>query len=407
MARANSAPWLTGSRRSQSGQRPELFATGYENDSVAWSSMRGWFERGNTLPPQPCLSEPGTLEFFTQRARDYFDSKDTRYRLFQGLWIGGPFYPFHWDDNYWFCKCPECQPQLDATAEVMIQDGKGHGRYSNSHNSRYYYTFVNKLAREVAKTHPDRKIAALAYARTARHPGFDIEPNVAIQLCTQTRNFWCPASRTNETDIYNEWIKREGGTRPLYLWLYYEFPVEAGRSRKFTEFPAFFGHQVAADWKRYANDGIRGYFIQSSWAFPGKFFHDQLELHLVSKLSDDPTLDATELIDEFFTRSYGAAAKPMRAFYELIETTCFDPTNYPEGIRSGALELHQSEEIAWGWLGTPDRMAELARLMEEAKAAATTDAEKQRVAMFERGIWLPMVEAAEKYADDAVGRQAR
>ncbi len=380
------------------GRRPELFAKGYENDRAAWSSMRGWFTPADNPPPQPCLSEPGTLEFFAQRARDYFDSKDVSLRYFQGLWIGGPFYPFHWDDNYWFCKCPECQAQLDAAAEVMIQDGKGHGRYSNSHNSRYYFTFVNKLAREVAKTHPDRRIGALAYARTARHPRFDLEPNIAVQLCTQTRNFWCPATRLNETDIYNEWIAREGGKRPLYLWLYYEFPVESGHALKYTEFPAFFARQVAADWKRYAADGIRGYLIQSSWSFPGKFFHDQLELHLVSKLSDNPSLDGQTLIAEFFTRYYGAASQPMRAFYELVENTCYDPTNYPEGIRSGALELHQSEEMAWKWLGTPERMAELGGLMEQAKAAAKTDAEKQRVALFERGIWLPMVEGAVKYA---------
>jgi hypothetical protein len=381
------------------GRRPELFAKGYEKDPVAWSGMRGWFAPEDNPPPQPCLSAPGILEFFAARATDYFASNDTSSRWFQGLWIGGPFFPFHWDDNNWFCKCPECRSQIHD--DILLQDGKGNGRFSTGYASTYYFNFVNKLAREVAKDRPEKFIGTLAYWQTAHHPGFELEPNVAVQLAISPRNFWCPATRLNETDIYNEWIERERGKRPLYLWLYYCFPVMSGHSLKFTEFPAFFTRQLAADWKRYAADGIRGYFIQSSWAFPGKFFHDQLELHLASKLSDDPTLDGEKLIDEFFTRYYGAAAQPMRAFYELIEKTCYDPTNYPEGIRSGALELHQSEEIAWKWLGTPARMAELSTLMEKAKAAVRTETEKQRVALFERGIWLPMVQGAAKYAGKA------
>lgn len=380
------------------GRRPELFAKGYEKDPQAWSGMRDWFTPGDPVPPQPCLSEPGTLDFFTKRAREYFDSGDVRFQLFQGLWTGGAFFPFHWDDNAWYCKCPACEAQFDPTEKLLLQDGKGHGRFSNGYASNHYFAFVNRLARETAKSHPGRSVSALAYWHTARHPTFDLEPNIAVQLCIHPRNCWCPASRTNETDIYDEWIKREKGKRPLYLWLYYLFPVEAGRTQKFTPFPGFFARQVAADWNRYAEDGIRGYFIQSSWALPATFCHDQLELHLVSKLSDDPSLDGGKLIDEFFTRSYGVAAKPMRAFYELVEKTYTDSNNYPKGIRNGTLELHQSEEIAWQWLGTASRMEKLQTLMAEAKAAATTDLEKRRIARFERGIWLPMVEAAARHA---------
>ncbi len=387
------------------GKRPELFAKGYEKDPKAQSGMASFFAGGQNVPPQPCISEPGTLKFFAERAKDYLDSNDARQRWFQGLWIGGKFFPFHWDDNYSFCKCPACQEQFNKTEAHLARDFKGNGRFSNGYVSKYYFNFINKLAKEIAKTNPGRFVGSLAYAQAARHPGFELEPNVAVQLCMSTRNFWCPATRDGETAIYSEWIKKEGGKRPLYLWLYYEFPVEVA-NRQFKPFPGFFARQVADDWKRYNADGINGFFIQTSWCYPGSFLHDQLELHLVSKLSDDPTLDGQKLIAEFFTRYYGAAAKPMREFYELIEKTYNDPNNYPEDIRNGKLESHQTEEIAWNCLGTKERMEKLAGLMAAAKAAAKTENEKQRVALFERGIWLPMLQGTANYAKAEVTKKA-
>ena len=384
------------------GRRPELFAKGYEagdNNYLLAVKDKNVFRPGTFIPPQPCLSEPGTLKFFAQRAKDYFDAGEERIRYFQGIFFGGAAFPFFYEDNNRYCKCPACQAQLNQSELPLRQDGKGNGRFSNGFASNYYFDFVNKLARQVAKSHPGRSIAALAYWETARHPGFELEPNIGVQLSMATRNFWSPITRDGETVIYNEWVQKEGGKRPLYLWLYYCFPIhDAYYHTKFQPFPGFFADQVAADWKRYDADGIDGFFLQTSWGYPGSFLHDQLELHLVSKLSDDPTLDGQTLIDEFFVRYYGAAAQPMRAFYELVERTYNDTNNYPEDVRNGKLELYnQTEKVAWGYLGTKERMEKLAEFMAQAKVAAETEVERQRIGLFERGIWLPMFKGAESF----------
>jgi hypothetical protein len=67
-------------------------------------------------------------------------------------------------------------------------------------------------------------------------------------------------------------------------------------------------------------------------------------------------------------------------------------------VRLSPAHHHQTEELAWGYLGTPSRMAYLARQMEQARELAGTPEEKARVAQFEEGIWLPMVEGAAKWA---------
>jgi len=119
---------------------------------------------------------------------------------------------------------------------------------------------------------------------------------------------------------------------------------------------------------------------------------DQLEFYLTFKLADDPGLDGDQLIEEFFTRYYGSAAAPMKALYCAIEDTYSNPASYPESIRTTPAHQHQTAQLAWVSLGTPERMAHFAKLMDQARAAAETPAEKARVALFEKGIWNDMIE---------------
>ena len=120
---------------------------------------------------------------------------------------------------------------------------------------------------------------------------------------------------------------------------------------------------------------------------------DQVESHLTWKLLDDPTLDGRKLFDEFFERYYGAAAAPMKALYCKIEDIYGNPANYPPGY-----EDHQTEAVAWGYLGTESRMQELAALMDQARSAARSDLEKRRVALFDKGVWQKMAAGRATYA---------
>ena len=78
----------------------------------------------------------------------------------------------------------------------------------------------------------------------------------------------------------------------------------------------------------------------------------------------------------------------MREFYELIEKVYAAPA-----------PSHQTEEYAWTKLGTEETMVELGKLMDEAKKAAHTDIEKQRVALFDKGIWQYMQAGRKAYFD--------
>jgi hypothetical protein len=116
------------------------------------------------------------------------------------------------------------------------------------------------------------------------------------------------------------------------------------------------------------------------------------------KLLDDPSLEVDALLDEFFTRYYGTAAGPMKRLYHRIEDTFCNSVNYPEDVQKNRnKQFHQTEEMAWKYLGTEARMAELGALMDEATRAATGETQKQRVALFRKAVWDHMVEGRKNY----------
>ena len=192
------------------------------------------------------------------------------------------------------------------------------------------------------------------------------------------------------------------------MYLYYCFPTLFGAMATNTRcFPGFFAHTVVNEMREYHEAGINGIFYEPSYLAHGQrsALFDQLEFYVTWRLADDPTLDGNALIEEFFDRYYGSAAKPMKIFYEVVEQTYGNPNNYPLLFQKGG--SHQTEEAAWKYLGTKSRMDQLGWLMDQARAAAKTDIEKQRVALFEKGVWNYMVKGRKEYLAKQEEKPAR
>lgn len=353
-----------------------------------------WFAQGYPgQPPQMCYTNPGFIAQVVKDANDYFEGKGAR----GGAAATGDIFGLVPMDNSSWCKCPRCQAELN-TAE------KDNPQFSNGWASDYIFRFTNKVAREVAKTHPDKWIGQLAYSTYAYYPTSVVpESNVAVQMCLHTRNWWCPSMEANDRKILAAW-SRARPRRPLHLWLYYCFPALNGRSGNYSYFPGFFAHTVVKQMKLYHDSGVMGIFLENSSECDATYLMDQLEYYVTFRLADDPSLDGNRLIEEFFTRYYGSAAAPMRALYCRIEDLYSNPRYYPPEIRNSPAHQHQNEELAWKWLGTPERIAELGKLIDQAVAAARTPEEKQRVELFREGIWQPLAEGRKKYESHLQGR---
>ena len=354
------------------GRHPEFFAQGRTGG-------------GDSL--QLCYTNPALIRQVAKDARAYFDGQGLKG---QQVAIGDYFALVPLDNDAW-CQCEACQRLL-----ALDRDNFRGEHFNSGRASHYWFTFVNAVAREVARTHPGRRIATLAYHVYAYRPtDLPIEPNVSVAPCLQVRNYWAPRIAAHEAEIYRSWT--EPKDRPIYLWNYYCFPEEpAFLSGKWNCFPGLSAHRIGAEIKRYAGDGVRGVFLCG--------LGEQLDFYVSMKLYDDPTTNVDALLDEFFVRYFGAAAKPMREFYLRIENTFSDPNSYPASLIAPEKQLHQTEEIAWNDLGTEERMTDLARMIQQAGELAKTPQEKARVGSWRIGVWQPMLEGRRKFLERVADR---
>jgi len=347
-------------------QAPELFEGRHAD----------WFAQGyEGRPPQMCYTSRGLIEQVAKDAREFFDTG----KKHPGAQAAGDFFCVEPMDNASFCKCPACQELINRTRREQPS-----GVFSRALDSDYFFHFVNEVAKEVRKTHPDKWIVTLAYMTHAYPPAsFRLEPNVTVQFCfASNRMPYARQEYENELRAFHEWAK-QAQERPMYLWLYYTFPVEIAVNGKFHCFPGYFAHKVGEQMKLFARHGFRGMFHCG--------YGQEVEAYVTYKLMDDPSLNVDRLLDEYFRRYYGAAGEPMKRMYVDIERTYCDPANWPQ--RPG----HMTVDIAWGRLGTPERMARYAEWMEEANRLAQTNLEKQRVALSEQDTWQYMKQGYDQF----------
>lgn len=345
--------------------RPELFESSHPEFFAAGRS-------GGPSERQFCYTNSGFIKQVAQDAVDYFQGKGLKG---EQIAIGDYFAVVPLDNATW-CKCDECQKQLALDAGNVI------GEHFNCGTATHYlWTFVNNVAKEVRKSCPEGKIAALSYHVYAYRPeDIQLEKNVSVAPCLQPRNYWAPKIKENEIKFYKEWIteSKESG-RDVFLWNYLCFPTERGLITNFGVFPGFNIHEVGNNIKMYAQDGVKGVFLCG--------IGEQLDFYITMKLYDNPELDIDELIRDFFVSYFGNAAQPMQQFYTKIESVYSSPSSYPQDIQTKDAQYHQTEALAWTYLGTDNVMNELQSYMNEAEKLAKTETERQRVQSWKTGVW--------------------
>ena len=337
--------------------RPELFAKGY---------------KGVSEPPQLCFSNPEVLKQTVADVRDYFDHGGYRatYRNIgmQGHIWGKDTYCLEPMDNLGFCKCEECERQYRPDLEHV-----------NSQHSDYWYRFVNAVAREIARSHPGKQISTLAYGSRCGVPSFRLEPNVVVHYCFICNRMPYVDNYAIEVRQLHDW-RAAYPCRPFGLWLYNTFPKE--RADRFTHvncFPGFFAQVLKDEYELLADLEISKNIFNCG-------FVDDYENYLSLRWMWNPREPLKPLAADYFS-SYGAAAAPIRRFYELVEARYCKAANYPRDFLDKYQYAHQSARIAWDVLGTPEVMRRLGELMAEAERLADTPQAKARVANWKAGIF--------------------
>lgn len=371
--------------RSRAGGRFEIINHSLGTLLGRFKDKRDWFAQGYEIQPfmQLCYTNPEVIAQVAQDARDFFDGKVPGNRV-----MGHSTPDYKSDiftifpmDNGDFCKCERCAKYIPTVAK------RGAGLFSSDKSSNFFFRFVNEVAKEVKKTHPDKLIATGAYSNYAYPPtDFKLEDNIMVMMCLHVRGVYSKKVTENDECIVRTWQKEYPGMKK-YVWLYYCFPTGTAVRNKTRCFPGFIGSHVK-DYFKYFNDAnVTGMFWEPA-AMADKqksVLFDQVEGYINWKLAFDTSLNADQLFDEFFRRYYGPAEKPMKDFYMLAESIYCDPANYPSHA-GDAWEGYPVTRFA-----TEERMKKLSSYLDQAKKMNLPEPFKSRVDLFERGVWQYIV----------------
>ncbi|MCP4643019.1 MAG: DUF4838 domain-containing protein, partial [bacterium] len=232
---------------------------------------------------RPCESNPDVVRITVEAAREYLDAHPEHNSFSLAM-----------DDIYRLCGCANC-----CAMDAYPDD------YKRKQFSDRHYKFVNAVARELAKTHPDKYIGTLCYhiARELPETVPELEPNVFISMTQRCGEWFRPERKARDIELTKAWRERcQHMSRYDYMGLGFITP-------------RVFPHAMAEGMKLDHELGFESVYNECYVFLP----NTAPMMWMVAKLQWNTDLDADDLLNEFYDRMFGDAAKAMRKYYESLE----------------------------------------------------------------------------------------
>ncbi|MFT5467863.1 MAG: tetratricopeptide (TPR) repeat protein [Verrucomicrobiales bacterium] len=219
------------------------------------------------------------------------------------------------------CQCELCEgkesPELGARGQL----------------SNYVWDFVNRVAKEVGKTHPDKRISNCAYGIYTEPPNNieKLEPNVQVIIVGGRR----PRQEDHEDlrRLRAEWAEKTD--RPLEIFENYPF---TGRG---WYLPAYMPGVLGEGINRTKSQS-RGEDIWITMDFSEKAIgYNHFQLYFTGRMywgGEDQ--DPVAMFDEYVEKFYGPAAAGMKPFFSYCETN-WRAMEKDSELASRALELFE------------------------------------------------------------------
>jgi hypothetical protein len=223
------------------------------------------------------------------------------------------------------------------------------------------------VAAGVAKQHPEKLIDTLAYWYSEAPP-LHVRPlpNVRIRLCPIGACEAHPYEKCkNDAYFLNHLRGWSGITSQLYIWHYV-----TNFAHYLLPFPDF--DELAADIPMYRKHGVVGIYLEGDYAEGGGGENADLRCYVMARLLWDPSVDVNKNINEFLAAYYGKAARPMRAYLDLLHRQVRPA---PQG-KGHHMWIYTNPGAPYL---SEDFLAQSLKLFHEAETAAEDDATRRRV----------------------------
>jgi hypothetical protein len=257
----------------------------YFKDHPEYYGLQGGKRVAGSVHAQICLSNPEVLRI----------AKDTVLR-----WIEErhevPIIDVSQNDGNGPCECKGC-------VAIVQEEGSQHGPILR---------FVNAIADEVAKKHPEKWIETLAYAYSIIPPQKTIPgKNVIIRLCHVGCFFHGFEKCKLGSDLsgwLDQWSKL---TNRIFIWHY-------GTNFRHYLAPNPNLEGLAKDIKYYASHNVNGVMVQCNYQGHGGELAE-LRQYLCAQLMWNPSQDPMKIREEFCRGYYGKASEKVMEFLARMD----------------------------------------------------------------------------------------
>lgn len=286
---------------------------------------------------RPCESNPEVQRLVAEYACQWFDAHPMEDSFSVGM-----------DDISHMCGCPQCRawdPHPDSYEKQQFSDR--------------HYKFVNAIAREIAKTHPDRYVGTLIYAIARNLPETvdKLEPNVFGYITETSAHWWAPDIKQADHALTRAWAKR---CQHLSRYDYYGMGGVT---------PRVYPHLMAEQIKFDKSLGMEGMYIEVYTFLPTT----APMMWACAKLQWDSKQDVDNLLGEFYAKMFGPASGTMKQYFDLLERSWCTPRKGRKGQW-----VHRNLKVQ-ALAMSPADVDEGFRLLRRAAREARTDREKQRI----------------------------
>ena len=279
----------------------------YRKEHPEYFALVGGERKGGNFRGQLCLSNPEVRTVFLNRL--YRNIRAGRHMAVFYETAEPRLYDISQNDDAKPCSCPGCLAQIEK-----------HG-YSGQ-----ILLFVNSLAREVRKTHPDIMLTTLAYGYSLPPPKDDIraEDNVIVKICRSATNAGVSIHHRDNAvfaDTLRTWKKHAAN---LFVW---DYAVSYWDGIKGLPFASELSYQEKH--RFYHANSVTGVFWEHEYPHLADMY--DLKVYLEARLMENPDLDFDGLLGDFMEKYYGSAGKYVYAYRKRIDRAMLENKGYIGG----------------------------------------------------------------------------
>ena len=344
-----------------------------------------WTEPVNkTLPPsrnsQMCHTS-GIWEEVYKDARAYFrgEGPETRGLAAWGDQTAyGEYYDIMPQDCLRKCACENCQAAYAKAADPR--------QFAEELIWGHVADVANRLKAEGVRG----TLTMMAYTPYRNVPEIDLPDNVAVMICSNGP--WVnPERREQDLALVRRWTEKLGGK----TWLWNNTGKHRCWKLDIEDLPCC----TPRAFGRYYKDLKPLAFGAYCCNIAEKFLYSAINYYVYAKVSWRPETNVDALLAEYDRLMFGAAARPMRRFFDIIEekwmTQVVGPAKEtPVGTKTAAPSVRK----VWTKIYPLKDVRKLGKLFDEAqKLVPDRSLEARRVKLFRREFFEPMLRQAEAY----------